>query len=697
MSELLFEIGTEEIPAGYIQPALRFLETASAERFRELELRYGRVTTVGTPRRLTLAVEDLQDRQPDRRLEHIGPPKKAGFDADGNPTRAALGFARSRGVDVADLQVVETEKGEYLMAVEEVQGRGTDELLPDLLADLVREMPFPKSMRWGDSTLAFARPIQWLLVLFGGQVVDLAIEDVRSGAATRGHRFMAPEEFRVSGFSDYVSGLELRSVIVDPVRRREMVIREVEEAVRRRAGDAGASPVLHEGLLDTVTNLVELPSGVCGTFDEKFLELPDEALITSMREHQKYFSVVDAGGGLLPLFVAVNNTRIDDVELAASGHERVLRARLEDGLFFFHEDRKRKLADRLEDLEGIIFQARLGTMAAKSRRIAELAAELADRLQPEIKDLVVRAALLAKADLLTEMVGEFPSLQGIMGREYALLDGEPEAVAVAIYEHYLPVRAGDVLPRTMAGAIVGLADRMDTLVGCFAIGEKPTGTKDAFGLRRQAIGLINIIRGMELSLSLRELIRAAMNGYRGVVDVDEGIDDELVDFIRLRFANELTGAGVAQDVVEAATSVEFDDITDCMARIRALEAIRGQETFDVLAGSFKRIRNIIKENDATEVDPGLLREDAEKALYDTLTRVREEAGPLLRARDYGRALEVMLQMKAPVDRFFDQVMVMDDDPAVRRNRLNLLTGLGRLVLRVGDISRMHRGCNPSRG
>ncbi|HEB51269.1 MAG TPA: glycine--tRNA ligase subunit beta [Desulfobulbus sp.] len=691
MSELLFEIGTEEIPAGYIGPALQFLATASAARFGELELRCGRVTTVGTPRRLTLAVEDLQDRQPDRRLEHIGPPKKAGFDAGGKPTKAAIGFARSRGVDVSDLQVVTTDKGEYLMAVEEVRGRETSDLLPGILTGLIREIPFPKSMRWADSTLAFARPIQWLLVLYGGEVVELEVEDVKSDASTRGHRFMAPASFPVTGFADYTARLGERSVIVDPRQRRQMVIREVEEAVRRRAGQSGARPVLDQGLLDTVTNLVELPSGVCGTFDEKFLELPDEALITSMREHQKYFSVVDGEGRLMPLFVAVNNTRIDDMELAASGHERVLRARLEDGLFFFREDRKRPLADRLDDLEGIVFQARLGTMAAKSRRIAELAAELADWLDPEIKDLVVRAALLAKADLLTEMVGEFPSLQGIMGREYALLDGEPEPVALAIYEHYLPVRAGDVLPQTLAGAIVGLADRMDTLVGCFAIGEKPTGTKDSFGLRRQAIGLISIIRGLNISLSLRDLIRAAATGYQGVVEVGEELGEELLDFIRLRFANELISSGVAQDVVEAAISVDFDDITDCMARIRALEEIRSQETFSVLAGSFKRIRNIVKDNAETEVDPGLLREDAEKALHETMEQVRRQAEPLLRARDYGHALEIMLQMKEPVDRFFDQVMVMDDDPEVRRNRLNLLTALGRLVLRVGDISRMHRG------
>jgi glycyl-tRNA synthetase beta chain len=500
---------------------------------------------------------------------------------------------------------------------------------------------------------------------------------------------MAPAAFEVSGIGSYQDELAKRFVIVDPVERKAKVVEEVQRAVREGSGSGGAHPVLHEGLLDTVTNLVEYPYGICGHFDQKFLQLPEEALVTSMREHQKYFPVAGADGTLLPLFVAVNNTRVEDRLLAASGHERVLRARLEDGLFFFNADRKRPLADRCKELHGIVFQNKLGTMQAKSERIAALAALLAARCAPELKEDAVRAAQLAKADLLTAMVGEFPSLQGIMGRVYALHDGERATVAQAIEEHYLPLRAGGELPQFLLGALVGIADRMDTLVGCFAIGEKPTGNKDSFGLRRQAIGLINIIRGLNISLSLNETAAAALTGYAGIVDQNTEVVAEVLAFIRLRFENEQIASGLPQELVEAATAVGFDNLADCLARIEALDRIRGQESFRVLAGSFKRIRNIIKDNKATEVNPDLLTEPAEQELFSALAKVREKALPLLWDREYRAALLEMLEMKGPVDRFFEKVMVMADDEAIRQNRLNLLTALGELVLHVGDISKMH--------
>ncbi|WP_456385474.1 glycine--tRNA ligase subunit beta [Desulfolithobacter sp.] len=689
MNELLFEIGTEEVPAGYLQPALVFLEQACAARLSELGLDSGPIHTVGTPRRLTLCVEDLQSRQPDRRVEHIGPSKKAGFDADGNPTKAAMGFARSRGVTVEDLQVVETPRGPYLMAVEHVQGRETIELLPEILEGLIRRMVFPKSMRWADTSLAFARPIQWLLALYDGQVVEFRVEDTVSGNKTRGHRFMAPESFVVTGFAQYKERLLEHSVLVEPQKRRRQVISEVKQAVAGRTSEGEA--VLDDGLLDTVTNLVEIPWGVCGSFDEKFLELPDEALITSMREHQKYFPVQDRNGSLMPLFVAVNNTRIEDRGVAVAGHERVLRARLEDGLFFFNEDKKTPLARRIDALEGIIFQQKLGSMKEKTARIARLAGMLARELAPEIEEDAVRAAWLCKTDLLTEMVGEFPSLQGVMGREYALLDGEKPEVARAISEHYLPLRAGGELPATLQGAIIGIADRIDTLTGCFTIGEKPTGNTDPFGLRRQALGLLHIISGLKISLSLKAVIGYALEGYRDLLghDRDEKIIDEVLRFIRLRFTNDLVASGTRAEIVEAATSVVFDDVVDCLARIRALEEIRSREEFTVLAGSFKRIRNIIKDNAESTVDTNLFVEEAEKDLYQVLLEVQETAGPLLEKREYEASLRAMLRMKEPVDRFFDQVMVMAEDPDVRQNRLNLLTALGQLVLKVGDISKMH--------
>lgn len=686
MSELLFEIGTEEIPAGYIDPALQFLAEAAAKQFAELNLEYETIRTVGTPRRLTLAIAAIQERQPDRVVEHMGPSKQAGFDAEGNPSRAAMGFARSRGVAVEDLATVTTPKGEYLLAVENVKGVATIDLLPGVLAGLVREIPFPKSMRWGNGDVAFARPIQWLVALFGNTVIDLSIDRVRAGNSTFGHRFMAPGAFPVSGFADYQQKLRQNQVIVDPAERRQAVMEEVRKAV---AGHDGA-PILDEGLVSTVTNLVEVPWGVCGSFDKKFLELPREVLITSMREHQKYFPVAGAKGDLLPLFVAVNNTRVDDRALAVSGHQRVLRARLEDGLFFFREDRKSRLADRRQDLKGIVFQKKLGTMLEKSDRIAALAGIIANRIAPEQKDNAVRAAQLAKCDLLTAMVGEFPTLQGIMGREYARIDGESETVAVAIQEHYKPVRAGGELPEGIVGAMVGMADRLDTLAGCFAIGEKPTGTTDQFGLRRQALGLLHIIQSHGLHASLGALINDALAGYKGTVDIPADTADQLVEFIRLRFENDVIAAGIRPEIVAAATAVEFDDPVACRARIEALKNISSREQFGVLAGSYKRIRNIIKDNTDTSVDESLLLDGAEKQLHATLVEVRSGIEPLLETGRYDEALEIMLRMKEPVDLFFDKVMVMADDPAVRRNRLNLLTALGEMVLRIGDISRMHQ-------
>jgi glycyl-tRNA synthetase beta chain len=693
MSELLFEIGTEEIPAGYIKPALSYFEQAAKKHFGKLDLGHGKVRTMGTPRRLTLVVEDLQGRQPNKVVEHKGPSKQAGIDSEGNPTKAAIGFAGSRGMAAEELKVVETPKGEYLVAVEDVKGRATGELLPDVLKDLIIQMPFPKSMRWGQGEITFARPIQWLLALHDGELIEFSIEGISSGRITRGHRFMASQPFSVTGFDHYLHKLKENRVVVDQDERRELVIAEVKKAVQENGSYEGAEPVLDDKLIDTVTNLVEVPWGVCGSFDTKFLELPREVLVTSMREHQKYFPVIDTNGKLLPLFVAVNNTRIDDLELAVSGHQRVLRARLEDALFFFREDKKKKLGDRQHDLEGIVFQNKLGSMFDKAKRIAALSEILAAKITPENMENAGRAAMLAKCDLLTEMVGEFPSLQGVMGREYALLDGENMEVAVAVHEHYKPVRAGDDLPGGLVGATVGIADRADTLAGCFAIGEKPTGTTDPFGLRRLALGMLNIIQGHAIHISLNEIIRNAVSSYEGVVDIPGDTVDQLMEFIRLRFENDVIAAGVRPETVIAATSVGFDDVVDCRTRIGALASISSREQFTVLAGSFKRINNIIKDNSETSVDDRILAEGAEKDLYNILVSVKSKISPLIEKGQYDDALETMLEMKEPVDRFFDDVMVMTEDQAVRQNRLNLLTALGEMVLKVGDISKMHQEGN----
>jgi glycyl-tRNA synthetase beta chain len=451
-----------------------------------------------------------------------------------------------------------------------------------------------------------------------------------------------------------------------------------------------ARVLLDEELVDTVTNLVEQPNGVCGVFDERFLALPDSVLITAMREHQKYFSVINREGRLLARFVAVNNTWIKDKKLAAEGHQRVLRARLEDALFFFNDDQHFSLEERVGKLTGIIFQNKLGTMYEKTQRMVRLAGAMADRLAPEHKAVAERAALLAKADLLTAMVNEFPSLQGVMGRDYALLDGEESEVALAIQEHYLPIRAGDKLPTGIAGSLVGLADRLDTIAGCFAIGQLPSGTADPFGLRRSALGLLHIIAEHSFSFSLGALVSEALNlyGERVTEDIREA-KTNIIDFIKGRFVNDLLVKGVAREAIEAVISVAFDDMVDCKARIDALMNIREQPTFAILAAAFKRVMNIIKDHEAGPVNEGLLHEAAEKRLFEVLQEVRKKTEPHLTAGKYEAALAVILQMKEPIDGFFDSVMVMVDDRKLRDNRLNLLRAIADLFFKIGDFSKMY--------
>lgn len=684
--ELLFEIGTEEIPAGYIVPALGQLEKILGERLTALALPYSSLRTAATPRRLAVSISGLAERQPDRQEEILGPPKKAAFDQNGQPTPAAIGFAKKNGAEVESLQILATPKGEYLMVRVEQIGRPTSELLAELLPEVVTSLNFPKSMRWGAGRTSFARPIQWLLAVYGGKTVPFTLDTITSSNTTSGHRFMARGPFPATCFSDYVETLRTAQVMVDPTERRAAVLAEITKAAQQ----AGGTILPDEELVDTVCNLVEKPFAICGTFEERFLALPREVLITSMREHQKYFAVVDATGKLMPHFIAVNNTDTRDAKLAADGHQRVIRARLEDAFFFFKEDQRKTLADRVEDLTGVIFQHKLGTMLDKTKRVTTLAGLLAKKLAPQHLAHAERAALLAKTDLLTDMVGEFPTLQGAIGRDYALLGGETEAVATAIREHYLPVRAGGPLPASIPGALVGMADRLDSITGCFGIGQIPTGTTDPFGLRRLSLGLLNIINAMGFSLSLAEFVDQALSLYGDKLTIPQSdARRNVLEFIKGRFSNDLTGQGIPAEAVEAVTSVSFDDPVDCKHRINALMAISGQEAFTVLAGSFKRVINIIKENNDITVQTELLTEGAEQKLHAAYLAVRAEATPLLAASDYEGALGVILKMKEPVDTFFEEVMVMAEDEKVRANRLNLLTAIARLFLRIGDFSKMN--------
>ncbi len=690
-NQLIFEIGTEEIPAGYLMPAVDALKKNLAAGLNALGLSFQAVGGAATPRRLVVRVDNLQSRQEDRLEEVMGPPKKAAFDAKGQPTKAAEGFAKSRGATLADIQIAVTPKGEYLMLRQEQKGQETKDLLPGLLAEMIKSVPFPKSMRWGETKTTFARPIQWLLALYNGHPIPFSVDGVGdSGALTYGHRFMAPQAIEVRDFEQYVNALRDRHVLVDPEERKAIVVKEITRA----AQEAGGHILPDEELVETVAHLVEYPHAICGTFDQKFLALPKDALITSMREHQKYFAILDGKGQLKANFIAINNTKVKDAVLGAEGHQRVLRARLEDGLFFFKADQQTPLADRVEDLAGIVFQNKLGTMREKTLRVQTLAEEMARglNLAPDMVQKVARAAFLAKADLLTAMVNEFPSLQGAMGRDYARLNGEDEEVAVAIHEHYMPVRADSQLPAGIIGAMVGIADRIDTIAGCFGIGQVPTGSTDPFGLRRQALGLIRIIEHHGFVLPLRSLTTRAAGGYGNHLSEDHAsVINSVMDFIMGRYLNDQVGKGILMAAVEAVVSVAFDDIVDCNKRLKALLTISTQPTFPLLAGAFKRVMNIIKGHKEGAVNPALLTDEAEKSLYQTLLAVSQEAQPLIDRGDYEAALGVILKMKEPVDLFFEQVMVMADDNAVRQNRLSLLGAIAKLFLQIGDFSKLSQG------
>lgn len=685
-NQLIFEIGTEEIPAGYLTPAVEALKKNMAAGLTDLGLEFGQVTGAATPRRLVVRVDSLVSRQPDRVEEILGPPKKAGFDADNQPTKAAVGFAKSRGAEVSDIQIAATAKGEYLMIRQEQKGQATTDLLPGLLSEMIRNVPFPKSMRWGATKTTFARPIQWLMALYGGQTITMSVDGVGdSGSLTYGHRFMAPQTIEVRDYDQYVAALRDQHVLVEAEERRAMVVKEITQA----ALAAGGTVLPDDELVETVANLVEYPHAICGSFDPKFLDLPKDALITSMREHQKYFAIVDNTGKLMANFIAVNNTKVKDPVLGAEGHQRVLRARLEDGLFFFRDDQRTPLSSRVNDLNGLVFQNKLGTMLEKTNRVQALAGELAKTLCPALLDQVSRAAYLAKGDLLTAMVNEFPSLQGAMGRDYARLNGEDDAVAVAILEHYMPVRADSQLPEGVVGAIVGIADRIDTIAGCFAIGQVPTGSTDPFGLRRQALGLIRIIEHHGFAITLPELTASALALYGDKLTGDSSSAQvAVVDFIKGRYANDQIARGIAAEAVEAVVSVGFVDLIDCSYRIKALLSVSGQPSFPLLAGAFKRVMNIIKDHQGRDVDPALLGEEAEQALHQAFVAVSSEAQPLIDQGKYEAALAVILKMKEPVDSFFEKVMVMAEDGAVRNNRLSLLAAIAALFLQIGDFSKL---------
>jgi len=686
MKELLLEIGTEEIPAGFIPQALSDLGASARKELEGNRIDFHGVKTFGTPRRLVLVMESVSEKQKDIEMKKVGPSRQAAFDSKGNPTQAAIGFAKSQSVPVESLKVIQTEKGEYVCALKEEPGKPTASLLPSLLSKLILSIPFQKSMRWAEVPIRFARPIHWILALFGGEIIPFDLGSVRSGNLTYGHRFMHPGAIQVKDFKSYLKKLGEAFVIVDPLERKK----KIEEEMNREGASVSGKVLKDDELLDEVTFLVEYPVALCGRFDPKFLSLPRDVVIHSMKEHQRYFPLEDGHGVLLPYFVCISNTNPKDRKVVVKGNERVLKARLSDADFFFQDDLKISLEKRLEQLKKVVFQAKLGTSYEKVMRFTQLALFICERIDAKLRRTVERASLLCKADLVTGMVGEFPKLQGIVGREYARLSGEKPEICEAIYEHYLPAFAGDRLPSSPVGDMVSMADKLDTIVGCFGVGLVPTGTADPFGLRRQVLGIIRIILEKKYSLSLLELIDESEKQLKEkMARPSEEVKKEVLDFFRIRYQNLLQEKGYPFDVIEAVVSTSFDELLDVQHRIDALRGAREWKDFESIVIGFKRAMNILKGlSSKREINFSLFSEEAEKNLYRSFQKAKEKIDGHLQKRDYESSLLEMTQMKKPIDEFFDKVMVMVEDEATRNNRLALLDEIGNLFLRIADFSKL---------
>jgi len=731
MRDLLVEIGAEEIPAGYIIPALEaFRENLlkSMERFR---IEHGKAQIFGTPRRLAVIVKDVALMQSAQASTMTGPPVSAGFDKDGKPTIAAHKFAEKAGVTIEEIKILETEKGSYLTALKQERCDTTAAILESTLPELILATPFPKSMRWGDLAISFARPIISVLALLGESVLKFEIgtstplsRSIESSDFVFGHQFMHPGKFKVSSASEYIELLRTVGVIAD-IEERKALLKEKIEAVAR---ESGSTILKDDELIDIVTNLVESPWPVMGRFDDRFLEVPDEALITAMREHQKYFSLTESNGALKPCFIAVNNTCTKDMNVVARGHERVLRARLSDAQFFYKVDLESTMDQFAEKLKKVTFQAQLGSMFEKRERLVELGSYIVDLLnqtenlagrgnnqpycqteradnQPgslrssrdvqQLKADVIRAAQICKADLVSQMVIEFTKLQGVIGRVYAEKGEENREVSTAVEQHYRPVHSGAELPDTMTGKIVAIADKIDTICGCFSIDLVPTGASDPYALRRQSIGIIQIMMASEFTFSLKALVERSVSLYltdsATETERQKGVTENVLGFIKTRMANMLVDQGHSKEAVASALTVGFDNLPDTLLRITALDKLRQAEDFEPLSAAFKRVVNILKKSDMAEkveIDDSLFYSDSERSLYTASKRLSALVDDFISKGDYDSALKEIASLRPEVDSFFDDVMVMVDDLSVRNNRIALLSAVASIFENIADFSQI---------
>ena len=688
MNNLLLEIGTEEIPASYIEPALNALSSLLLQKLTEARIEHGDARTFGTPRRLTVEIADVAKRQKPLAIEVIGPPERVGFDEYGNPTVAAEKFAEKVGISVNSLEIKETKKGFYLCARKTDHGLAARTLLKSILPEAIIKIPFPKTMRWADLGLEFARPIHSILALLGKNIIPFALGNIKSGRYTFGHSFMHPGRIKVTDPDDYIEALHSVYVVVDPEERK----RNIKEKISKAAKSLGGRVLPDSELVDIVTNLVEYPAVAAGKFDTKFLDLPDEVLITSMREHQKYFAVIDEKNNLMPCFIAVNNTPAKDMSLVAKGHERVLRARLEDAQFFYRSDLEISFDGWIEKLKGVLFQARLGSMYEKVGRTCKIAEFLADAAEydSDLKKHLLRAAWLCKADLVSHVVVEFPKLQGVMGRVYALLAGESDIVASAIEEHYRPNYSGGPLPETITGALLGISDKIDSICGCFSIGFIPTGASDPYALRRQGIGIVQIMLEKGFSFSLGKMIEKSLEFF-GKGQENRETAGRVYDFLKDRIAHLLAEEGFSKDVISAIVSVSADHVPNVRNRVRALEKLKAEPDFESLAIAFKRVVNIIKKAghfETKDVDENLFQDECESSLFASYKEVKKKVYYDLDKGLFDQALLDMALLRDSIDAFFDGVMVMTEDADIRCNRLALLKHIADLFETFADFSKI---------
>jgi len=690
---LLFEIGAEEIPASYIQPALDQMKAAAEAFFHEMRLSHGGVRTEGTPRRLALMVADLQERQEDLSEEVMGPPVKAAYGPDGKPTQVALGFAKGRGVDVAALTVKTTPRGDYVFAQVHQAGRFTFELLEDWLPQLPQKLAFPKSMRWGEGgPLRFARPISWLCALYGSRTLKFALEHIRSGAFTRGHRFLAPAPIKLKDAAEYEKKLAHADVVLGTAARRDQVLARLEKAAKKYG-----RLVPDDALLDVVANLLEKPFALAGEFDPAYLVLPKPVIIKVLREHQFAFAVERENGALAPVFLATTNGIERNLPAIREGNARVVRARLEDAKFFFAEDQKTSLERRREDLKTVVWHEKLGTVHERVERLEALAGWIAERLAPDAKADAARAARLCKSDLVTLMVGEkeFTSLQGEMGGVYARLAGESPAVSQAITEHYRPRFAGDEIPESPAGRCVALADKIDDLVGSFGIGLIPSGSQDPYALRRKASGIVAMLKaktpeGGE-ALSLAELTEAAIHLYpQGRLSTPpRELTAQVMDFFRARLENALSEAGYEPSLVAAVAASRSEWVAEAFQRAEALRRVMDRDEFAPAVQAFSRVTNILdKAGDTKPVDEALLAEGAERTLWERYLAARPVVERYCAQGAFVQAFETLAGLGAPIDAFFGDVLVMAEDAGVRANRLSLLAQMARTIGLIADFRKL---------